>query len=546
MEETTQGTRVLNWKKIWIPSKTSLAVVAATVLASHATGSPVSAWTFTEHSDLGSRSYARACAELCKLPPPDSDARRRLELACGPCSAYSNPIQSWLYSECANLPRDTATEIGPPEPTSATGSSCDRSERPESERPKLRTEAVLFGQACALAGDHLLTPEEFGSDLSWRSAASVGRFLRQAVINRRHFVPHSHQEYRRHHDRAVILAASVSKSESAQGVEERLRAVLASEAFACHFLQDSFAAGHMGFNRGASSNTPSRLFHNHWNEAGRCVRNAALDSWAMLGDRFLCEVRNWQNLCRLAEANYHLVVDVLRAFVEGEATSDIGWEVREQLPLYFARAGSGQVRIKHVFNLAENKREAQHHHPRSSVADGQGCIEVDKAVEYLGAEELVRPALPGFWLELQHTASGVRSGTDGPVTFFAGSIALPLLKEFWGGLQGLTPRYHFAFGEGDWDGQRRRISRLALGIPIAFTHDGLMTHEILTGAISAQKAARSEVVYDLSYRLSAELGRYSLFVQAGRTWNADSDMLLVTGIGFALQTKGGGPLRDEG
>lgn len=45
------------------------------------------------------------------------------------------------------------------------------------------------------------------------------------------------------------------------------------QSFADHYLHDSFSAGHMGFNRAASSNATSMAFHDNWNKIGRCMMN---------------------------------------------------------------------------------------------------------------------------------------------------------------------------------------------------------------------------------------------------------------------------------
>jgi hypothetical protein len=55
-------------------------------------------------------------------------------------------------------------------------------------------------------------------------------------------------------------------------------------AFADHYLQDSYASGHMGFNRRASSAAAAKVFHDYWNRRGRVVSNRAGARWLAYGD----------------------------------------------------------------------------------------------------------------------------------------------------------------------------------------------------------------------------------------------------------------------
>jgi len=88
------------------------------------------------------------------------------------------------------------------------------------------------------------------------------------------------------HQRALELASRIAHSEdSAESRADAVRDTLAAEAFALHFLEDSFAAGHVAGNWGNSA--VRKGTHDYYNEHG-----VALDSWngqrfVALGDSFM-------------------------------------------------------------------------------------------------------------------------------------------------------------------------------------------------------------------------------------------------------------------
>ena len=88
------------------------------------------------------------------------------------------------------------------------------------------------------------------------------------------------------HLRALELASRIAHSEvSAESRADAVRNALADEAFALHFLEDSFAAGHVAGNWGNSA--VRKGTHDYYNEHG-----VALDSWngqkfVALGDSFM-------------------------------------------------------------------------------------------------------------------------------------------------------------------------------------------------------------------------------------------------------------------
>ena len=95
-------------------------------------------------------------------------------------------------------------------------------------------------------------------------------------------------------------------------------------AFADHFLQDAFSAGHAGFNRPASGAVASKAFHDIWNESGRLVRSPTGRCWLQYGDNKL-KYASDTSRGQIDAAEKAAVFDVLSAFVTH--TRDAGREV---------------------------------------------------------------------------------------------------------------------------------------------------------------------------------------------------------------------------
>jgi len=113
------------------------------------------------------------------------------------------------------------------------------------------------------------------------------------------------------HLRALELASRIAQSEvSAESRADAVRDALADEAFALHFLEDSFAAGHVAGNWGNPA--VRKGTHDYYNEHG-----VALDSWSgqrfvALGDSFVRQ----EDEDRTAAAVRDSLAQLLDAFAE--------------------------------------------------------------------------------------------------------------------------------------------------------------------------------------------------------------------------------------
>ena len=72
-----------------------------------------------------------------------------------------------------------------------------------------------------------------------------GRYMNIAVSNYDHFVPSVKDAYLVGHELAIEKARDASKGNSSEEKERILQEAYSIDAFACHFLTDSFASGHM-------------------------------------------------------------------------------------------------------------------------------------------------------------------------------------------------------------------------------------------------------------------------------------------------------------
>jgi hypothetical protein len=219
----------------WFP-----AVVACT-LAWLGAASSASAYELQEHLQTARLAYLSVCEELLSRNAPALDAlqRRRLrEIACEHASSR----------------------------------------------------AIHYGQYVALSGDHL-SEEAAGNLKGDLDAESLVTYLDLAVHDADHFFPGNLRQYEEKHDRALDLAVAAAalgaEGEAWLQVRVQFWVGFYAAAYADHFLQDSFAAGHGSFNRAASTPAASRKFHNTLNEEGVVLRDATGRTWISFGDGLL-------------------------------------------------------------------------------------------------------------------------------------------------------------------------------------------------------------------------------------------------------------------
>jgi hypothetical protein len=246
----------------------ALAAALALTLAARA----AAAWATTEHIEIGQAAYTGACGDLLRTAAargaPNDAVSARLEIVCG---------------------RNQATM------------------------------AALYGDACAIAGDFLGHPDDFLSQAGAWTFKSKKHYLLLALENVKHFNPMATQAWADYHQRALAHGLAGAAAQGLASIAEMQLAIQES-AFADHFLQDSFAAGHMGFNRTASSAAAAKRFHDTWNALGRRVRDRAGHSWLTYGDGRLADSLDADGRQHVVDAATLSVRGVLAAFVFGQPT----------------------------------------------------------------------------------------------------------------------------------------------------------------------------------------------------------------------------------
>jgi hypothetical protein len=176
-----------------------------------------------------------------------------------------------------------------------------------------------MGEWSALAADHTETPEQLTSIRLSDMVVDYGLFTRIVTTNYRHFQPSSMISWRADHAKALELAVAAAKLAGIAATEQ-FESALATESFAQHYLQDSFAAGHMAFNRVASSNAAALTYHDQMSKQGRCVANERDEQWYTYGDNYLDRSPTGKD--HVIAAAYISFYDVIEAFVTGEQHSE--------------------------------------------------------------------------------------------------------------------------------------------------------------------------------------------------------------------------------
>jgi hypothetical protein len=304
------------------------------------------AWNYQEHLAIGQEGYLSACNGLATRPEikglPAQDVRyRRFVMACAPGLLDGG--------------------VTPPE----------RRGSPRS---------FVYGQAVAISGDLLSTPQEFFSALGGEHVLSTGYYFSLALVNSSHFHPQSIRRWREFHVQAIEAAVEAAH---ALGVdqEQKFERAFYLSAFAQHFLQDSFAAGHMGFNRPASSAAASYRFHQRWNQEGRLVRNERGNIWTAYGDGLLLDKRNDRNRQLVLEAATDSAAGLLLAFINGQqGANNLDTSVTNIIPsrLYSYDASGGSWIPDLILNLFSHEApDFNAFRMRVEAVDGGGQAAVD-------------------------------------------------------------------------------------------------------------------------------------------------------------------------
>lgn len=151
-----------------------------------------------------------------------------------------------------------------------------------------------------------------------------GRIMKLAENNHDHFLPYAMDAYLAGHELALEKARAAAIAGNLDQKIKVLEEAYSTDAFACHFLTDSFSSGHLRTPRRelAKEVTPTivgdwlcRCMHREDNKYGLRVTNKKGDKWIAYGDGMLLDDESEGNY-RIAVAAVQLSVDhVYEAFL---------------------------------------------------------------------------------------------------------------------------------------------------------------------------------------------------------------------------------------
>jgi hypothetical protein len=436
-------------------------------LAPLASESTAHAWASVEHQEIGRASYVRACADLRGTVAPreaaDPRVKARLERVCG-----------------ENLP----------------------------------VLAKLYGDATAIAGDFLGHPSEFLSHAgAWRFKSKKSYYL-LALENSAHFNPMSTQSWAEYHQQAIAYALMGAAGEGLVTVEQ-LQLALFESAFADHYLQDSFAAGHMGFNRAASSAAAAKSFHDAWNTRGRVATDRAGHRWVTFGDGRLDNPANEEGRRHVMDAATLSIRGVLTAFVLGVRVPEDEIAVWQLLP-FTIEAPELLTDVAEIFV----KDEAH------TMTDG----------ELVPLQLTIRPAYKDMVATASFWSVGAFDAPGDPYLALVGGLEL--------GIPFIPAQTYLGAGGTLQAPERKRAAVIDTGVlvPLGLSVSGLLSHQLNVTASWLLGNGFAAIVHG-EYQLNVELGDVLVNLHAGLAEifpQPRTGYYGAVGVGFVFSAAGGG------
>jgi len=194
-----------------------------------------------------------------------------------------------------------------------------------------------------------------------------GRMLQLAENNHDHFLPYAKDAYLAGHQLAINKAREAGEYQEDDEDTEKLllHEAFSMDAFACHFLTDSFASGHIrtprvelgkGTRLGKDGHLLCMYMHDEDNKYGLRVTNKRGDKWIAYGDGMLLKEESRDNLEIVAEAVQKSVDQVYQAYTNPTKRLDpavvtelipfVDQEERNNSPLFQVKDGKLHRRSK--------------------------------------------------------------------------------------------------------------------------------------------------------------------------------------------------------
>ena len=443
-------------------------------LAPLAFASTARAWASVEHQEIGRTAYLRACADLT--------AKVATRVTAGAAGAG---IQARFDRVCG-------------------GNSS--------------VLAKLYGDATAIAGDFLGQPSEFLSQTGfWRFHSKKSYYL-LALENSAHFNPTSTRSWAEYHQEAIAYALAGAAGEGLTTVEQ-FQLALFESAFADHYLQDSFAAGHMGFNRAASSAAAAKSFHDAWNARGRVATDRAGDRWTTFGDGRLDDPANAEGRQHLMEAASLSIRWVLTAFVLGARAPEDEIAVWQILP-FTIEAPELLADVAEIFVEREGKAAT------SKTAER----------ELVPLQLPIRPAYKDMVATASFWSVGAFNNPGDPYLTLVGGLELAIP---------FVPAQTYLGAGGTFQApERKRAAVIDTGVlfPLGLSAAGLLSHQ-LNATASWLIGNGFAAIAHVEYQLNVELGDVLINLHAGLAEifpQPHTGYYAAVGLGFVFSAAGGG------
>lgn len=221
-----------------------------------------------------------------------------------------------------------------------------------------------------------------------------GRMLKLAENNHDHFLPYAKHSYATGHQRAIEKAREAGNCRREEA-KRLLHEAFSMDAFACHFLTDSFASGHIrtprvelgkGTKLGRDGHLLCKYMHDEDNKFGLRVTNKRGDKWIAFGDGMLLKEKSKDNLRIAAEAVQNSVNQVYEAYRNPGNVLDpavvidlvpfVDQEEPNNTPLFQVKGGKLHRRSD-IYNLQSKKTTTNWWGPTTaallSVYDPKNC-----------------------------------------------------------------------------------------------------------------------------------------------------------------------------
>ncbi|KAJ8488124.1 hypothetical protein ONZ51_g3730 [Trametes cubensis] len=250
---------------------------------------------------------------------------------------------------------------------------------------------------------------DVSAKLQWLTLArpfGIPSYLSLALINWDHFGEHARIAYNAGHAAAMQVA-----------IHGDLELAYTLNAFADHFLEDSFSAGHLRTPRKALHGTVNvaydacaKYMHDEDCAIGLTVKNLAGESWTCYGDKRVLDKEDAENLRRCVAAIQASADEIYEAFVTKNAPSSSNYKAWTIAPVLESARDPNQT-LSALFRCTD---------PEGKDLERRSLLKNRRLREYTTswtAAQTVKDCISSGWWKYPITIDGPRKGV--PWTDFA-------------------------------------------------------------------------------------------------------------------------------